>query len=201
MLVFLVYCVFVLMIGVSLRRPIGSLVEAQRQRANLSRELRALADAPELPAVTSAHLSPALARLFDETRLLRTALEEPLQAVRAWQAADRNPWLARVDVGDGSDLDRLEEVDVALVNARRGVWDWLGMVDGLPEADQETLTRLGLSVGAVRGALEERDAFRRISGAARKESARIERLVMHVRAGLERFEGALSRATRAGLYR
>ncbi|WP_434415145.1 hypothetical protein [Nannocystis pusilla] len=201
MLVLFVYCVFVLMIGVSLRHPIGSLMEAQRQRANLSRELRALADAPELPAVTSAHLSPALARLFDETRLLRTALEEPLQAVRAWQAADRNPWLARVDVGDGSDLDRLEEVDVALVNARRGVWDWLGMVDGLPEADQETLTRLGLSVGAVRGALEERDAFRRTSREARKESARIERLVMHVRAGLDRFEGALSRATRAGLYR
>ena len=201
MLVFLVSCVFVLMIGVSLRRPIGSLVEAQRQRANLSRELRALADAPELPAVTSAHLSPALARLFDETRLLRTALEEPLQAVRAWQAADRNPWLARVDVGDGSDLDRLEEVDVALVNARRGVWDWLGMVDGLPEADQETLARLGLSVGVVRGALETRDAFRRTSGQARKESARIEQLVMHVRAGLDRFEGALSRATRTGLYR
>ncbi|PCC66876.1 hypothetical protein SAMN02745121_00396 [Nannocystis exedens] len=201
MLVFLIYCVFVLMIGVSLRRPLGSLREAQRQRANLERELRALAEAPDLPAVTSAHLSPALARLFDETRLLRTALEEPLQAVRAWQAADRNPWLARVDVGDGSDLDRLEEVDVALVNARRGVWDWLGMVDDLPEADRETLARLGLSVGPVRGALEERDAFRRTSAEARKESARIERLVMHVRAGLDRFEGALSQATRAGLYR
>ncbi|WAS98713.1 hypothetical protein [Nannocystis punicea] len=201
MLVVVVYCVFLLMIGVSLRRPLGALREGQRQRANLERELRALAEAPELPAVTSAHLSPALARLFDETRLLRTSLEEPLQAVRAWQAADRNPWLARVDVGDGSDLDRLEEVDVALVNARRGVWDWLGMVDDLPEADRETLAGLGLSVGAVRAALEERDAFRRTSVEARKESARIERLVMHVRAGLERFEGALSRATRAGLYR
>ncbi|MDC0719808.1 hypothetical protein [Nannocystis bainbridge] len=201
MLGVVVYCVFVLMIGVSLRRPIGSLVEARRQRANLERELRALAEAPELPRVPSAHLSPGLARLFDETRMLRTVLEEPLQAVRAWQAADRNPWLARVDVGDGSDLDRLEEVDVALVNARRGVWDWLGMVDGLSEADQETLMWLGLSVVPVRGALEGRDAFRRTSAVARKESARIEQVVMHVRAGLDRFEGGLSRATRAGLYR
>ncbi|MBZ5709864.1 hypothetical protein [Nannocystis pusilla] len=201
MLVLVVYCAFVLMIGVSLRRPLGALMEARRQHVNLDRELRALAEMSEPPAPTMHHLTPALAHLFEETRLLQTVLEEPLQAARAWQAADRSPWLARVDVGDGSDLDRLEEVDVALVNARRAVWDWLSTVEALPEADRETLVGLGLSVGTVRGAIEERDAFRRTSAVARKESARIERMITHLRAGLERFEGGLSRATRAGLYR
>lgn len=201
MLVFLVYCVFVLMIGVSLRRPVGALMEARRQHANLDRELRELAAAPELSHVVGQHLTPGLARLFEETRLLRTVLEEPLQAVRAWQASDRNPWLARVDVGDGSDLDRLEEVDVALVNARRAVWDWLGLVAGLPPADREALDRLGVSDSLVRAALAERDAFRRTSAVARAEVARIERLIHFVRTALERFEGELSRATRAGLYR
>lgn len=201
MLVFVVYCVFMLIIGVSLRRPIGALVEARRQRANLDRELRALDDAPALPPAASEHLTPALARLLDETRLLRAALEEPLQAVRAWQAADGTPWLGRVDVGDGSDLDRLEELDVSLVNARRAVWDWLGTVADLPEGDRETLRRIGVSDAAVRSALGERDAFRRTSAVAGKELARVERLVMVMRATLERYEAALSQATRVGLYR
>lgn len=200
-MLFVAYCVFVLIIGVSLRRPIGALVEGRRQQANLRRELRALAEAAEPAAATVEHLTPSLARLVEETRLLRTALEEPVQAVRAWAASDRNPWLARVDVGDGSDLDRLGEVDVALVNARRAVWDWLETVAALPDDDQQTLARLGLSSGTVRGAFEERDAFRRTSAAARQESARIERLVGRLRAALDRFEGGLSRSTPTGPYR
>src|SRR5690606_6374977 len=69
-----VYCLFVLIIGVSMRRPIGALVEARRQQANLDRELRALAAEPIQEAAPSEHLTPALARLLDETRLLRIAL-------------------------------------------------------------------------------------------------------------------------------
>lgn len=200
MLAFVIYCVFMLMIGVSLRRPIGALVEGRRQRANLDRELRALAAmSPE--AASSEHLTPALARLLEETRMLRIALEEPLQAVRAWQAADRRPWLGKVDVGDGSDLDRLEELDVSLVNARRAVWDWLGMVADVPESDRETLNQVGVSDAPVRAALAERDAFRRTSAVAGTELARVERLVGVVRAVLERFEAALSQASRVGPYR
>lgn len=196
-----VYCLFVLIIGVSMRRPIGALVEARRQQANLDRELRALAAEPIQEAAPSEHLTPALARLLDETRLLRIALEEPLQAVRAWQAADRRPWLGRVDVGDGSDLDRLEELDVSLVNARRAVWDWLGLIGELSDADRETLSRVGGSDALVRAALAERDAFRRTSTVAEKELARVEQLVGTVRAALDRFEAALSQGTRLGLYR
>lgn len=201
MLLYIIYGVFFLIVGVSIRRPIGALVEGRRQQANLRRELRALEAGPVVDVAPLDHLSPALARLALETRALRHALEEPVQAVRAWHASDRNPWLARLDVGDGSDLDRLDEVDVSLVNARRALWDWLAAVEALPETDRATLTQLGLSAGTVRGALEERGAFRRTSGAPQAESVRIERMMAPVRAALERFEDGLVRATRIGLYR
>ncbi|HEY8379446.1 MAG TPA: hypothetical protein VIK91_23300 [Nannocystis sp.] len=200
-MLYVLYCVFALIVGVSVRRPIGALVEARRQQANLRRALAALEAAPAAGEPGVEHLSPALARLFEETRMLQAALEEPLQAVRAWVASDRNPWLARVDMSDGSDRDRLEEVDVALVNARRAVWDWLAAVAALPEADRETLERLGLSAGTVRRELEERDAFRRTSTLAVRESARVEQMIGRVRAALDRFESGLSRATRSPLYR
>jgi hypothetical protein len=200
-MLYVLYGIFLLIIGVSLRRPVGALAEGRRQRANLRRELAALAAAPLAAAATLDHLTPGLARLTEETRMLRLALEEPLQAARAWLASDRSPWLARVDVGDGSDLDRLEEVDVSLVNARRALWDWMAAVEGLAEADRETLERLGLSIGIVRGALEQRDAFRRTSAIAQRETARIEKMIAPVHAALDRFEAELVRATRTGLYR
>lgn len=201
MLLYVLYGIFLLMIGVSLRRPVGALAEARRQRANLRRELAALA-AAQLPVDTSlAHLTPSLARLAEETRMLRLSLEEPLQAARAWLAADRSPWLAKVDVGDGSDLDRVDELDMSLVNARRALWDWMAAVEALSESDRETLANLGLSAGTVRGALEARDAFRRTSASALRETARIERMIAPVHAALERFESELVRATRGGVYR
>lgn len=200
-MIYVLYGIFLLMIGVSLRRPVGALAEARRQQANLRRELAALAAAPIAAAASFDHLSPGLARLAEETRVLRLVLEEPLQAARAWLASDRSPWLARLDVGDGSDLDRVEEVDVSLVNARRALWDWMAAVEGLAEDDRETLAQLGLSVGVVRGALEQRDAFRRRSAVARRETPRIERMIAPVQVALDRFEAELVRATRTGLYR
>lgn len=194
------YGVLLLIVGVSLRRPVGALAEARRQRANLRKELRALAEGT-YTATTLEHLSPPLARLVEETRVLRLALEEPLQAVRAWLASDRSPWLARVDMSDGSDLDRAAEVDVALVNARRAVWDWLAALDELPERDRELLVDLGLSAGTVRASLEARDGFRRISTLPRQESARIEQMIAPLRTALERYEATLSAGTRAGPYR
>lgn len=201
MLLYVIYGVFLFIVGVSIRRPIGALVEGRRQQANLRRELRALEAGPVVGAARLDHLSQPLARLVEETRALRIALEEPVQAVHAWHASDRNPWLARLDVGDGSDLDRLDEVDVSLVNARRALWDWLAAVEALPEDDRATLAQLGLSAATVRGALEERGAFRRMSTAPRAESVRIERMMAPVRAALGRFEDGLVRATRATLYR
>jgi hypothetical protein len=200
MLVF-AYLLLLLIFGVSLRRPIGALVEAGRQHANVRRELRALAAAPEPVRAPLEHLSPRLMRMVEDTRLLRTALAEPVQAARAWHAADGSRLLAHVDVGDASDLDRLDEVDLALVNARRAVWDWILAVEALPDDDQRFLAGLGLTTGVARGVLTERHAFQRMSGRPRQELDRIEKLLTPLLAALERFEAGLAEATRTRLYR
>ena len=198
-LVWIIYAFLGLIFAVSLRRPIGALVEARRQNQNLRREMRAIGEGatPEAPQ----HLSPTLARMVEETRMLRIALAEPLQAVRAWHAADGSPILAQVDLGDGSDLDRLDELDMALVNARRAVWDWCDAVEKLPDADQRLLESLGLSTGIARGLLAERSAFQRTSRAPRRERERIEAMLHPLVASLDRFEAGLMQATRTGLYR
>jgi len=198
MLLWIVYAVIVLILGISVRRPVGALGEARRQRANLRREMKSLDEAvapEEMP-----HLSRALGRLLEDTRMLRLALAEPIQAARAWYSADRSPLLARVDVGDGSDLDRCDEVDVALVNARRAVWDWVRAVEALPEADQRTLEGLGLTTGLARDLLAGA-AFQRTSRAPRRELERIEQQLQPLLASLERFETGLQQATRTGIYR
>jgi hypothetical protein len=139
--------------------------------------------------------------MVEDTRLLRIALAEPVQAARAWRAADGNRLLAHVDVGDGSDLDRLDEVDVALVNARRAVWDWIAAVESLPDRDQQFLASLGLTTGIARGVLTEKNGFQRLSGRPRQELERIERLLTPLLASLERFEAELAAAKKSTLYR
>ena len=198
-LVWIIYAFLGLIFAVSLRRPIGALVEAKRQSANFRREMKAIGAGDDVAAPE--HLSPTLARMVEETRMLRIALSEPLQAVRAWHAADGSPILAQVDLGDGSDLDRCDELDMALVNARRAVWDWCSAVERLPDADQRLLESLGLSTGIARGLLAERNAFQRISRAPRRELGRIEAQLHPLVASLDRFEAGLMQATRTGLYR
>lgn len=199
MVSWLVYVVFALMFAISMRRPLGALVEAGRQRSNLRREMKALGEAVAPEAMP--HLSRTLGRMLEDTRMLRLALAEPIQAARAWQAADGSPLLARVDVGDGSDLDRCDEVDFALVNARRAVWDWVRTVEALPEDDQRTLEGLGLTTGLARDLLSGRTAFQRISRAPRRELDRIEQQLQPLLASLERFEVGLQQATRTAIYR
>lgn len=198
-LVWIIYAFIALIFAVSLRRPIGALRAALRQSLNVRREIRALSEAAE--AEVPQHLSPTLARMLEETRMLRIALAEPLQAAQAWHAADASPILAHVDVGDGSDLDRCDEVDVALVNARRAVWDWVSAVERLPEHDQRLLERLGLHTATARNLLSERNALQRTSGAPRRELERIEQQLHPVLASLDRFETGLLQATHIGLYR
>ncbi len=199
MVSWLVYVVFALMLAISMRRPFGALVEAGRQRSNLRREMKALGEAVAPEAMP--HLSQSLGRMLEDTRMLRLALAEPIQAARAWHAADGSPLLARVDVGDGSDLDRCDEVDFALVNARRAVWDWVRTVEALPEDDQRTLESLGLTTGLARDLLSGRTAFQRISRTPKRELDRIEQQLQPLLASLERFETGLQQATRTAIYR
>ena len=198
-LLWIVYGLMALIFAVSLRRPFGALAAARRQSLNVRRELKALSEAGEVEAPQ--HLSPTLARMLEETRMLRIALAEPLQAAQAWHAADASKILAHVDIGDGSDLDRCDEVDMALVNARRAVWEWVTAVERLPDNDQRQLERLGLHTGMARGLLTERNALQRLSHTPRRELERIEQQLNPLVASLDRFETGLLRATGTNLYR
>ncbi|MBL8975716.1 MAG: hypothetical protein JNK56_34260 [Myxococcales bacterium] len=198
-LLWIVYALMALIFAVSLRRPFGALAAARRQSLNVRRELKALSEASEVEAPQ--HLSPTLARMLEETRMLRIALAEPLQAAQAWHAADASKILAHVDIGDGSDLDRCDEVDMALVNARRAVWEWVSAVERLPDNDQRQLERLGLHTGMARGLLTERNALQRLSHTPRRELERIEQQLNPLVASLDRFETGLLRATGTTLYR
>jgi len=72
MLSLLIYIVIGVMFTVSLRRPARALVEAGRQHANLRRALRAAEEASDSPY---SHLTPNLARLAEETRVLRSVAD------------------------------------------------------------------------------------------------------------------------------
>jgi hypothetical protein len=91
---------------------------------------------------------------------------------------------------------------MALVNARRAVWDWISAVEALPDSDQRnSSTGLGLTTGIARGVLTQKHAFQRTSGRARQEVDRVEQLLQPLIASLERFEAGLATATRTGGYR
>lgn len=197
MLSLLIYIVIGVMFTVSLRRPARALVEAGRQHANLRRALRAAEEASDSPY---SHLTPNLARLAEETRVLRSVLEEPLQAARAWCSADNSPILSKMDFGDGSDLDRCDDFDVALVNARQAVWEWISAIAALPEGDRVRLAELGLSDGEARRLLSRSDAFRRTSRKPKQELARVEAQVRPLMAALDYYESGLVRS-RTAIYR
>jgi hypothetical protein len=197
MLSLLIYGVIMLMFAVSLRRPAKALIEARRQHANLQRALAASDEVGEDPF---RHLTPPLARLAEETRVLRSLLEEPIQAALAWRSADDSPILSKVDFGDGSDLDRCDDFDVALVNARQAVWSWISAVAALPEADRMRLDELGLSDREARALLGGSDGLRRVSRKARQELARIEGQLRPLMSSLERFESGLARS-QGSIYR
>jgi len=191
------YVVVGTIITISLRRPLRALVDAKHQRKNLKKALAAAEDDCSQPF---AHLSPGLARLGQDTQVLRSLLQEPLQAAQAWCRADDSPFLAKVDLGDGSDLDRCDDYDLALVNARQAVWDWVSSVASLSEQDRATLDELGLSDREARELLAARDAFSRVSRAPKRELERLESQVKPLLAALAYFEAGLLRA-RVAIYR
>ncbi|HGG58154.1 MAG TPA: hypothetical protein ENK31_10195 [Nannocystis exedens] len=191
------YVVVGAIVTISMRRPLRALVDAWHQNSNLK---KALAAADEDSEDSFAHLSPALARLGQDTQVLCALLQEPLQAVQAWCRADNSPMLARVDLGDGSDLDRCDDYDLALVNARQAVWDWISAVASLSEHDKATLKELGLSDREPRELLAARGALSRQSRVPKQEQERLEAQMKPLLAALRHFEAGLQRA-RGTIYR
>lgn len=101
--------------------------------------------------ISAAHLSPALARLAESTRMVRLELATPLRRYDEPLVSD-TPWGRR---------RRCLEYDLALINARRALWEWLASFRSLAAADLEVLTALGLSLRPFRGLLFRTGIFER----------------------------------------
>jgi hypothetical protein len=132
------------------------------------------------------HLPPALARVAAATRIARLQLQTPLARLVDAQSA----WHRR---------ERLSDYDVALVEARRALWEWLGLLAGLGTADKLRLGALGLDPRPLRslvfapGVLERTahpfdDAFFPVAPDADGVIAALGRAL----ADLQRFELALA---------
>lgn len=96
-------------------------------------------------------LSPALSRLADHAGLVRLQLATPLRRFDEPLVSD-TPWGRR---------RRCLEYDLALINARRALWEWLASFRSLAAADLEVLTALGLSLRPFRGLLFRPGIFER----------------------------------------
>ncbi|MBK8262402.1 MAG: hypothetical protein IPK80_13835 [Nannocystis sp.] len=122
--------------------------QRRRDEASRERELAALTDDP--PAALD-HLSPALARLAQQTRICRLMLEGPLRGYQE-PLLSESPWARR---------RRCDELDLALLNARRALWEWLASFRSLSRGDLEVLGALGLSLRPFRGLLFKTGIFDR----------------------------------------
>lgn len=125
-----------------------------RRRRRRAVERTLAANEHDSPVVLG-HLSPALARVATATRMVRLQLETPLSRLSATQPLLHElPWRRR---------ERLIDYDVALVDARRALWEWLGVLAALGAADKQLLGGLGLDPRPLRslvfapGVLERTD--------------------------------------------
>ena len=104
---------------------------------------RYLVESPRETPLQTGHLTPPLARLAHDTRILRVSLEAPVRQIREYLVGD-------LDAARNEDL---EAFDNMLLNASRQIGDWLHMVDQLPANDAASLQDLGLSPEPIREVL------------------------------------------------
>lgn len=131
---------------------VGALaVRAQHRRRRRRAFLRGLARADvDLPLRTD-HLPPDLGRLTVQARMLRLSLQTPMQRYFAapWPAT---PWGRR---------QACDEYDLAIVDVRRALWEWICEVQRLPVADRTLLRRLGVDLAEVGRAFAGPELFDR----------------------------------------
>ena len=89
------------------------------------------------------HLSPPLARLARDTRLLRISLEAPVRQIREMLVGD-------LDTTSTEDLDGFDNM---LMNLSRQLGDWITAVERLPPNEAATLQDLGVSAEPIRQTL------------------------------------------------
>lgn len=114
-----------------------------------TRELERLGD--DLPPGSTAHLSPRLADLAVQARIVRLSLATPLQRYQAPLLHD-TPWGRRA---------ACDQYDLAIADARRALWEWLLLFRRLGEPDRALLTSLGLSLTPFYTALFKPGVFDR----------------------------------------
>ncbi len=121
----------------------------RRKQNARDRALEAAHDDAE--ALNTRNLSPKLARLAQQTRIVRLTLETPLRRYSAPVLSD-TPWGRRT---------RCDEYDNALIDARRALWDWMHAFKHLDTRDLTRLQELGLSLAPFRAVLYKRGVFDR----------------------------------------
>ena len=106
----------------------------RRRRLARAAELEALSDDP--PVGSAAHLSPSLAHVATQARVVRLMLATPLRRCEP-PVLHETPWGRRA---------RCDQIDLALVDARRALYEWLLLFRRLGERDRHLLGGLGVSV-------------------------------------------------------
>lgn len=131
---------------------VGALaLEAARRRRHRRAWVRRLARGDVDLPLEIGHLSPELGRITVQARTLRLQLQTPVSRYFAapWPAT---PWGRR---------QICDEYDLAVVDARRALWEWIRDVQRLPTADLGLLRRLGIDLHAVGLAFARSDVFDR----------------------------------------
>jgi hypothetical protein len=134
------------------------------------------------------HLTPPLARLAHDTRLLRISLEAPVRQVRELRIGDL----------ESASTEDLDSFDNMLMSISRQLGDWLQGVDQLPATDAASLQDLGLSSEPVRNALI-REGWTFDRKHLRGPGGPLDQRISQVIAELKRFETQLQTTRR--LYR
>lgn len=121
----------------------------ERRREARVRELQALSESEADDATGG--LSPALAELARQARLVRLALATPMSR---WDTplVRETPWGRRA---------RCDEYDRSIGEARRALWEWLLLFRRLGERDRLFLLNLGLSPAPFHAALFRPGVFDR----------------------------------------
>jgi hypothetical protein len=145
---------------------------------------RYLVEGPREAPLHTDHLTPPLARLAHETRILRVSLEAPVREIQELLIGDL----------DSARNEDLEGFDNMLLNISRQLGEWLRVIDQLPATDAASLQDLGLSPEPIREVLiREGWSFDRKH--LRGPGGSMDRRISQVMAELQRFETQLQ-ATR-----
>lgn len=145
---------------------------------------RYLVESPREAPLQTDHLTPPLARLAHETRILRISLEAPVRQIQELLVGD-------LDSARNEDLDGFDNMLLG-ISAQLG--DWLRTVDQLPATDAASLQDMGLSPEPVRAALV-REGWTFDRKHLRGPGGSMDRRITLVIAELQRFETHLQ-ATR-----